>query len=247
MSIRFQCECGKKLKATDDKIGKRVLCPDCGQPVTVPSKDRTRAETIESNAGPDRPVQDSAKSAKDLLKLSAAASRGEQETEKPTQKSGRQRGEEATLTLGEWASQNGKRVGIPAAGVLVACVLLYFVSSSMWGDKLKYPPLVPVSGTVTFKGKPLADASVTFRSQEALVSDAEIKPGASFAQTDSEGRYSLNYTMDVSGAVTGIHVVEFSKVGPDGVETLPAEYLSGQSKVTVEVKADKSDGYDITL
>ena len=41
--------------------------------------------------------------------------------------------------------------------------------------------------------------------------------------------------------------MEFSKVGPDGVETLPAEYLSGQSKIKVEVKADKSDGYDITL
>jgi hypothetical protein len=246
MSIRFQCECGKKLKATDDKIGKRVLCPDCGQPVTVPSKDRMRAETLDAGAEPERPVQDSAKSAKELLKLSAVASRGEQDASKPSQKSGRQRGEEATLTFSEFLSQNGKRIGLPAAGVLVACLVLYFVSSSVFNDKPKYPPLFPVSGIVTLNGKPLADAQVTFRSQEALISDAKIKPGASHGQTDSDGRYSLDYKTDVPGAVTGFHLVEINKIGPDGIETLPAKFHI-KTDFKIEVKADQAEGYDIKL
>ena len=175
------------------------------------------------------------------------ASRGEQESEKPAQASGRQRGEEATLTLGEFLSQNGKRIGLPTVGVLIACFVLYFLSSSMFAEKLKYPPLHPVSGTITLDGKPVADVQLTFLSQKALLSDDEIRIGTSNGQTDSEGRYTLNYAPNVRGAVAGFHRVEFSKIGPDGLETLPAKYIGDQSKVVIEVKADQADGYDIKL
>lgn len=38
MSIEFQCgACGKSLKTTDDKAGRRARCPECGEMVVVPS------------------------------------------------------------------------------------------------------------------------------------------------------------------------------------------------------------------
>ncbi|WP_165228248.1 PrsW family glutamic-type intramembrane protease [Aquisphaera insulae] len=36
MSIRVQCECGKKLKAKDEMAGRTSPCPDCGRMLTVP-------------------------------------------------------------------------------------------------------------------------------------------------------------------------------------------------------------------
>ncbi|MBI4616745.1 MAG: hypothetical protein HY720_24245, partial [Planctomycetes bacterium] len=36
MAIRFECECGKRLSVPDERAGKRVRCPGCGKPVSVP-------------------------------------------------------------------------------------------------------------------------------------------------------------------------------------------------------------------
>ena len=35
MSINLLCECGQKLTAKDELVGKRVKCPKCGVPLTV--------------------------------------------------------------------------------------------------------------------------------------------------------------------------------------------------------------------
>jgi hypothetical protein len=37
MAIAFSCSCGRKINAKDEHAGKRVKCPGCQQPVTVPS------------------------------------------------------------------------------------------------------------------------------------------------------------------------------------------------------------------
>lgn len=39
MTIHFHCECGQKLKAASDSIGKTFDCPVCGVRVTVPATD----------------------------------------------------------------------------------------------------------------------------------------------------------------------------------------------------------------
>jgi hypothetical protein len=36
MAIAFSCACGRKINAKDEHAGKRVKCPGCQQPVTVP-------------------------------------------------------------------------------------------------------------------------------------------------------------------------------------------------------------------
>lgn len=245
MSIRFQCDCGKKLKATDDKIGKRVLCPDCGEPVTVPAKDRLRVETIDAGVNSGDHAQDSAKTAKELLKLSAAASQEVRDADKiAEQQQTRKRGEEATFTAAEAASFYGKQFVLPVVGIVVGFFLLTATAFWMFGDNPVYPDLYPVTGTVKLDGQPLSGAIVTFRSQRAMMDDEKIGP--SNGVTNSDGRYTLYYKPDVPGAVLGKHLVEIQKTGPDGVETLPAKFHV-LTKIEADVKADKDEGYDFDL
>jgi hypothetical protein len=37
MSIKFFCQCGKRLRARDEMAGRRSMCPRCGNPVGIPS------------------------------------------------------------------------------------------------------------------------------------------------------------------------------------------------------------------
>ncbi len=39
MPVAISCECGKKLKAKDSLRGKKVKCPECNQPLTVPANE----------------------------------------------------------------------------------------------------------------------------------------------------------------------------------------------------------------
>jgi hypothetical protein len=244
MSIRFECECGKKLKATDDKIGKRVLCPDCGQPVTVPKESRQKVEAIDVASDGGRTLQDSAQTARELLKLSTAASREEQEAVNPSDKTVRKRGEEATLTLGEYLRYNTMQVGLPILGIVGGFFLVVTLAFWMYGEKRKYPELHPVSGTVTFDGQPLQNAFVTFRSQDAIMSDEKIS--ASVGRTDATGRFRLQYVEGVRGAVKGKHFVEINKTGEDGIEMMPAKYHQ-KTELEAEVTPGKADGYDFVL
>lgn len=34
--IRFTCTCGKKFKVSSSRRGKRLTCPQCGEPLTIP-------------------------------------------------------------------------------------------------------------------------------------------------------------------------------------------------------------------
>jgi len=36
MTIRFRCSCGRRLRAPEDMVGKRAICPKCGEKVRVP-------------------------------------------------------------------------------------------------------------------------------------------------------------------------------------------------------------------
>ncbi len=37
MPLEFQCGCGKRLRAKDELAGRRVKCPQCAKPLTVPA------------------------------------------------------------------------------------------------------------------------------------------------------------------------------------------------------------------
>jgi len=124
--------------------------------------------------------------------------------------------------------------------------------------------LVPVKGTVTLDGKPLADAQVQFFRQ------GDAPPGypGTGAKTNAEGKYEA-MTGANKGAIPGTYKITVSKLlmkngspvveseGMDKeqlvmqglvVESVPKEFSDpDKSKVTFEVAEGKADGYDITI
>jgi hypothetical protein len=77
--------------------------------------------------------------------------------------------------------------------------------------------LAPVQGTVTYRGKPLANALVVFMPQTPGVLPAS-------GTTDSNGRYELMTTVPGDGAHLGKHRVTITARGPD--KQLPANQLT---------------------
>ncbi len=95
------------------------------------------------------------------------------------------------------------------------------------------PPLGKVSGTITLDGQPLAGASVSFSPMDGGRSSTGV--------TDSSGHYSLEYSLDKSGALVGehevrIHSAEFTgEAAKDPV--VPERY---NSKSELKGTVDKS-------
>ena len=73
------------------------------------------------------------------------------------------------------------------------------------------PELVPVDGTVSMDGAPLANASVVF------IPAGATQGGPSYGLTDEGGRYALEYQAGQKGAPVGEFKVVCSKwIMPDG-------------------------------
>jgi hypothetical protein len=54
MSIKFICSCGKHLRARDEMAARRSVCPQCGAPVGIPSRQATHRGAA---AGPLSPLE----------------------------------------------------------------------------------------------------------------------------------------------------------------------------------------------
>ena len=77
------------------------------------------------------------------------------------------------------------------------------------------PPLGDVSGTITYEGKPIEKATITF---------THVDEGrAAFARTDAEGKYTLKFSDGRSGALLGENAVS--------IETARAETRRRLSRV----------------
>ena len=87
---------------------------------------------------------------------------------------------------------------------LCVCLMAAAVSGCSTAPQMDYSKvdLVSVSGTVTLDGEPLVNAVVTFES----TTDGTY----SFAQTDSNGYYSLQFDSVKDGVSPGMKKVEFS-------------------------------------
>lgn len=116
--------------------------------------------------------------------------------------------------------------------------------------------LVPVSGTVTLDGKPVAGARVIFEPQRSNAQALTAGPGSD-GKTNEEGRYSLATTADARpGAIAGTHAVvittfqakldrtrDSSTVVRD--EEIPLRYRDGS--LTYDVPAEGSSTADFAL
>ncbi|MBA2113117.1 carboxypeptidase regulatory-like domain-containing protein [Bremerella alba] len=128
-----------------------------------------------------------------------------------------------------------------AATAMVAITLIGLVGCGSGSD------VVPVSGTVTLDGDPLADALVSFYPQEE---------GKRFSTgtTDASGHYELVYTNDQNGAAIGKHIVKITTATVQGEggparppkEKLPAKY-NDQSELTVDVTSSSAGNTNFDL
>jgi hypothetical protein len=94
-------------------------------------------------------------------------------------------------------SMSVRLTGIVAKILLASCVLLAGCSGS------GRPALAPVRGTVTYKGKPVAGATVVFLCEGA--------PRLAVGTTDEGGEYHLTTYEPDDGAMIGQHVVTVKK------------------------------------
>jgi hypothetical protein len=111
------------------------------------------------------------------------------------------------------------------------------------------PKVAKVSGTLTYKGTPVPNATIHFV-------PAYGRP--SWAQTDAQGKFKVNYDADQDGAVVGTHKVyleyrpitqaekEAEMYGiqpklPKEMAALYDKYNSDNSTLTVEIKKDTKD------
>jgi len=104
----------------------------------------------------------------------------------------------------------------PAAPYLSLAVLVLILS----GGCERGPQMVPVSGTITLEGKPLAGASVMY----------VLKTGGPpvTAVTDSQGKYELSTLTPGDGALEGDYQVAIVAYRVTGVSADPASDPSQQ-------------------
>lgn len=131
--------------------------------------------------------------------------------------------------------------------VLCICALFLSPLAGCGGGVVKKgPALVPVDGTVTLDGKPLAEASVMFGA------------GSAFGQTDATGHYELKAQGAKKGCPVGDYKVVVEKwVKADGSvyqsaegispmdagakQTIPPQY-SDMEKTELKAKVTESGG-----
>lgn len=97
-------------------------------------------------------------------------------------------------------------------GVLVCSLLIGLVVGCGGG-----PPPIPASGTITFEGEPVADASVLFT---PTGSGVEARLPAT-GKTDAQGKFKLTTKTPGDGAIPGDYVVS---VTPDTAEASEDDY-----------------------
>jgi hypothetical protein len=144
------------------------------------------------------------------------------------------------------AGPAGGRCGpVPTSGWVLVLLLL----ASVAGCGPARPATTRVSGLVTFKGAPVAEADVNF-----IPADGRPASG----RTDAEGRFSLSTFVPGDGVLPGEHVVTVSKQvasksNPDDiyqnyVDLLPPQYGSLRTsplRATVEAGGSHDLTFDL--
>jgi hypothetical protein len=123
---------------------------------------------------------------------------------------------------------------------IIPIFLILFVSILLIsGCQDKGEKVIPVTGTITQKGQPLADVQIEFRKTDT---------GAmSFAETNAEGHFTLIHTHGKSGAEPGKYRVSVFQKGkpiplPTGVnpDNIPEERRNQRSPDIPITNSDKS-------
>jgi hypothetical protein len=117
-------------------------------------------------------------------------------------------------------------------------VLSAVLLGSFWGcgsSAVQEAALVPVKGTVAYKGKPLTQGTIEFEPQTG----GRLARGA----IQSDGTFTLTTTKDGDGVAAGTHLVYVRATGGDAKkEVVPLKYTQAASSgYQVEVSAEKNE------
>lgn len=98
-------------------------------------------------------------------------------------------------------------------------IFICAVLSACSTDVVKVPPLHPVTGTVTYKGKPVPGATVTFIADAKPAANASDKsapqwPARCVGEADESGNYALQWDELHQGAPEGSYKVMIVAVAP---------------------------------
>jgi hypothetical protein len=109
--------------------------------------------------------------------------------------------------------------------------------------------VVPVEGTVTLDGKPLADANIVLAQLRAT------DPGPFVGKTDAEGKFTLGATTSPgSGAAVGEYRLMITTVTggtmedsplPTEKEVVPGNYRNGSMKFTIPAGGTQDANFDL--
>lgn len=105
------------------------------------------------------------------------------------------------------------------------------------------PSVVPVTGTVTVEGQPLAGAGVSFRPDRDKGNESGFMPGGS---TDASGKYELMATAGAMGAPPGWYKVlvmpPSAPPGSDDVVEFPEYNAKYQDPETTDLSFEVKEG-----
>ncbi|MBI1249681.1 carboxypeptidase regulatory-like domain-containing protein [bacterium] len=114
---------------------------------------------------------------------------------------------------------------------------IVFSLSGCGGPSINYDSvqLLPVSGTVTLDGEPLAGATVQFQDEKTFT--------FSFGYTDEAGNYKLQFDSQMAGCIPGEKSVRITTTGPigegEGYEAGESEVPGGGKKERLPARYNK--------
>lgn len=152
-------------------------------------------------------------------------------------------------TLHNGGPASARRFGRMFAMIALASVVGVTLSGCGGTDE-DIPDTAPVSGIVTYKGKEIEDAVVTFHPQ------GQGNPGT--GTTEANGRFVLTTYKARDGAVPGMHVVTVQlmpegglpgmEVETTGATPIPKKYaMASSSPLTADVKLGETNDFKFDL
>ncbi|MDZ4686468.1 MAG: hypothetical protein SH850_15470 [Planctomycetaceae bacterium] len=141
------------------------------------------------------------------------------------------------MVMGFAANGSGSRAGV---AMLLAIAGALFLQGC--GGEPPRPKPVPVKGTVTFRGKPLAKARVTFYGKGA--------PMPATGETNDAGAFELSMYAQGDGALAGENKVTLDLISSGGDSTSPPDATKlamGGASTPLKAEIGKKTDGGVTL
>jgi hypothetical protein len=228
------------MKASDAKIGTKILCPECGSPIKVPESNTVKKESIGSGVA-------ASELAGNLLRGSGSSKTPDSAfSTQNSQISFDTAVKKPKISFDFWGTiYDLSSTFIPIiAAIIILVGGTYWLSSSVMRKKIFIPELAPVHGVIMLDKKPLANAFVYFKAKKATKGS---KIGTAIGKTDDAGHYELRYLTDeYPGAVVGLNKVRIQAADSNGRSLISSEY-AGRTTLSADVISGENNEFNFEL